>query len=43
LQVNVNNVFNKLAWASSYYSNPEENHVVPAPGRTALFTASVKF
>ena len=28
--------FNKLAWQSSYYSSPAENHVVPAPGRTAL-------
>ena len=43
LRANVNNVFNKLAWVNSYYSNAEENHVIPAAGRTALFTAAVKF
>ena len=43
LRVNVNNVFNKLAWQNSYYTNPAENHVIPAPGRTALLTASVKY
>lgn len=43
LRVNVNNLFDKLAWQNSYYSNPEENHVIPSPGRTALFTASVRY
>jgi catecholate siderophore receptor len=43
LRVNVNNLFDKLAWQNSYYSNAEENHVIPSPGRTALFTASVKY
>ncbi|WP_420384459.1 TonB-dependent receptor [Novosphingobium sp.] len=43
LRANVNNVFNKLAWVNSYYTSAEENHVIPAPGRTALFTAVVKF
>ncbi len=43
LRVNVNNMFNKLAWQSSYYANSEENHVIPSPGRTVLFTAAVKF
>jgi len=42
LRANVNNVFNKLAWINSYYTSAEENHVLPAPGRTALFTAVVK-
>ncbi len=43
LRVNINNVFDKLAWQGSYYSSPAENHVVPSPGRTALFTAAVKY
>jgi catecholate siderophore receptor len=43
LRVNVNNLFNKLAWQNSYYSSAEENHVIPSPGRTALFTAAVKY
>jgi catecholate siderophore receptor len=43
LRVNVNNLFNKLAWQNSYYASAEENHVIPAPGRTALFTAAIKY
>lgn len=43
LRVNVNNVFDKLAWQNAYYTSPEENHVIPSPGRTALFTASVRY
>lgn len=43
LRVNVTNLFDKLAWLNSYYSSATENHVIPAPGRTALFTAGVKF
>ncbi len=43
LRVNVNNLFDKLAWQNSYYANAEENHVIPSPGRTALFTAAIKY
>ena len=43
LRVNVNNVFNVLAWQNSYYASATENHAIPAPGRTALFTAGVTF
>ena len=43
LRVNVNNLFDKLAWVNSYYANANENHVIPSPGRTALLTAGVKF
>jgi len=43
LRVNVNNLFDKLAWQGSYYANAEENHVIPAPGRTALFTLSASY
>ena len=43
LRVNVNNLFDKLAWVNSYYASATENHVIPSPGRTALFTAAVKF
>jgi catecholate siderophore receptor len=42
-QVNVNNVFNTLAWQNSYYSSAAENHVIPVPGRTALFTAAIRY
>ena len=43
LRVNVTNLFDKLAWVNSYYASANENHVIPSPGRTALFTAGVKF
>ena len=43
LRVNANNIFDKLAWVNSYYSNPAENHVIPSAGRTVLFTAAVKY
>ncbi len=43
LQVNVNNIFNKFAIGGMYYSSAIENHAVPIPGRTALFTASVRY
>ncbi len=43
LRANVNNVFDKLAWVNSYYASATENHIIPSPGRTALFTAAVKF
>ena len=43
LRVNVNNLFDTLAWVNSYYASATENHVIPSPGRTALFTAGVKF
>ena len=43
LRVNVNNVFNKLAWQNSYYASANENHVIPVPGRTALFTAAFRY
>ena len=43
VRVNVTNLFDKLAWANSYYASANENHVIPAPGRTALMTAMVKF
>jgi catecholate siderophore receptor len=43
LRVNVNNIFNKLAWQNSYYASANENHVIPVPGRTALFTAAIRY
>ncbi|MGI4876049.1 MAG: TonB-dependent receptor [Janthinobacterium lividum] len=43
LQVNGSNLFNKLAYQGNYYSDADENHVVPAPGRTVLFTAAVHY
>jgi catecholate siderophore receptor len=43
LRVNANNLFNKLAWQGSYYADDEENHVMPAAGRTVLFTAAFRY
>ena len=43
LRVNVNNLTNKLAFQSVYYANSEENHVIPVPGRTALFSAAIRY
>ena len=43
LRVNVNNLTNKLAFQSVYYANAEENHVIPVPGRTALFSAAIRY
>ncbi len=43
LQLNLNNVFNKLAYQFAYYASPLENHEIPAAGRTALLTAAFKY
>lgn len=43
LQVNAYNLTNELYFTNSYFSSPTENHVVPGPGRTVLFTVSGKF
>jgi catecholate siderophore receptor len=43
LQVNAYNLTNELYFTNSYFSSPTENHVVPGPGRTVLFTASGRF
>jgi catecholate siderophore receptor len=40
LQVNGTNLTDKYYFANSYFSSPEENHVVPGPGRTVLFTVA---
>jgi|SRR5579859_2730655 len=42
-RVNANNIFNKLAWQGAYFADAEENHVIPAPGRTVLFTAAIRY
>ena len=43
LQVNAYNLTDELYFTNSYFSLPEENHVVPGPGRTVLFTALGRF
>jgi catecholate siderophore receptor len=43
LQVNALNLTDELYFTNSYYSSPTENHVIPGPGRTVLFTALGKF
>lgn len=42
-RVNVNNLTNKLAFQSVYYANANENHVIPVPGRTVLFSAAFHY
>ena len=43
LQVNALNLTDALYFTNSYFSSPAENHVIPGPGRTVLFTALGKF
>jgi catecholate siderophore receptor len=43
LQLNLNNITNKLYYNSIYYTEVDENHAVPGPGRTLLVTARVRF
>jgi catecholate siderophore receptor len=43
LQLNLNNVTNKLYFTSAYYVDVAENHVLPAAGRTLIGTANYRF
>jgi catecholate siderophore receptor len=43
LQVNLNNVTNKLYFTSVYYTGVDENHALPSAGRTLTATASYRF
>jgi catecholate siderophore receptor len=43
LQINLNNVTDKLYFTSIYYVGVEENHALPAAGRTLIGTASYRF
>ena len=43
LQLNLNNVADKLYYSSLYYTAVDENHAVPGAGRTLLLTARVRF
>ncbi|HEY1753622.1 MAG TPA: TonB-dependent siderophore receptor [Caulobacteraceae bacterium] len=43
LQLNGYNLTDKYYFANSYFSSPEENHVVPGAGRTVLLTASFAY
>jgi catecholate siderophore receptor len=43
LQLNLNNVTNKLYFTSIYYVDIAENHALPAAGRTLIGTASYRF
>lgn len=40
-QLNGYNLTDKYYFATSYFTRPGENHVVPGPGRTVLLTASL--
>jgi catecholate siderophore receptor len=43
LQVNLNNITDKLYYNGVYYTEIDENHAVPGPGRTLLVTARMHF
>jgi catecholate siderophore receptor len=43
LQLNLNNVANKLYFTGIYYTGVDENHALPNPGRTLIGTASYRF
>ena len=43
LQLNLNNVTNKLYFTSIYYVGIDENHALPSPGRTLIVTANYRF
>lgn len=38
LQLNANNLFNKLYYDGVYYTNPAENHAIPGAGRSVALT-----
>jgi catecholate siderophore receptor len=43
LVLNGYNLANTFYYANSYFTTPEENHVVPGTGRTFLLTANYTF
>jgi catecholate siderophore receptor len=43
LQLNLNNLTNKLFFTGIYYSGVAENHAVPSAGRTLIATATYRF
>jgi catecholate siderophore receptor len=43
LQVNLNNVANRLYFTGVYYVGIDENHALPSAGRTLIGTASYRF
>ena len=43
LQLNLNNVTDKLYFTSIYYVDIAENHALPAAGRTLIGTANYRF
>ncbi len=42
-QLNLNNITDKLCYNGVYYTEVDENHAVPGPGRTLLLTAKIRF
>jgi catecholate siderophore receptor len=43
VQLNLNNVTDKLYFTGIYYTGVDENHALPNPGRTVIGTASYRF
>jgi catecholate siderophore receptor len=42
-QLNLNNIADELYYNGVYYTEVDENHAVPGPGRTLLLTAKIRF
>ena len=43
LQLNLDNVTDKLYFTGFYYTGAAENHALPSPGRTLIGSASYRF
>jgi outer membrane receptor for monomeric catechols len=43
LQLNLNNVTDKLYFTGVYYTGVDENHALPSAGRTLIGMASYRF
>ena len=43
VQLNLNNVFDKLYFTGFYYNGVQENHALPSAGRTLIGMANYRF
>ena len=43
LQMNINNILDRVYYDNAYYTSASENHILPGAGRTFTFTAKANF
>jgi catecholate siderophore receptor len=43
LQMNINNIMDRVYYDNAYYTSASENHILPGAGRTFTFTAKANF